>query len=89
MTNPLTKERLQEVCEENHYLAGQLISPTRWVALAQFLFTVGILEGDKTPIEIGYDRRFCYHDFVDALTALTEWKERNYEGKPLNYITEK
>ncbi len=81
---------LNKVCASNGYMAAQ-ISPEgdRWFALAQMLFTVGILHGTERDMEIGPAGRFCYHDYTAAIFALAEWKERGFKDKPLNYITEK
>lgn len=83
-------DKLRAVCDANHYMAPQ-VSPEgdRWFALAQMIYTVGILHGTERDMEIGPSGRFCYHDFADALVALAEWKERGFQDKPLNYITEK
>jgi hypothetical protein len=85
----IAQERLQTMCQTNGYFAPQITPRNTWVALHQFLYTVAILEGSERNMDIGYDRRWCYHDFPDAVEALAEWKERGFAGKPLNYITQK
>ena len=83
-------DKLREVCDLNDYMAPQ-ISPdgTRWFCLAGMMYTVGILHGTERDLEIGPAGRFCYPTYTAAVLALAEWKERGFEGKPLNYITEK
>lgn len=83
-------DKLKAICAANNYLAPQVSTDgTRWFCLAQMFFTVGILYGTERDMEIGPTGRFCYHDLGDAATALSEWKARGFEHKPLNYITEK
>lgn len=72
------------------YLAVQRIDDEHWCAIApHFLYTVAITRGGARDIDIGYERRWCYHDLVAATLALAEWKDRDFKDKPLNYITEK
>lgn len=81
--------KLKAMCDSNGYYAPQITSDNQWVCLAPFLFTVAIMRGTERDMDTGYERRWCYHDFPSAAIALAEWKERGFEGKPLNYITEK
>lgn len=44
----------------------------RWAAIQRFMFTFAIIVGrigDRT----GYDDRWCYHTYRDALHALEKW----------------
>jgi len=77
--------------ESNNYYCAHIIrdTPDRWVAIAKFIYTVGILEGSERDLETGYTRRFCYPDFDEAVVALLEWQGRAFKDKPLDYITEK
>jgi hypothetical protein len=82
-------DKLKAMCATNGYLAPQIIDDNNWCCLAPFLYTVAIMRGTERDMDTGYERRWCYHDFAAAVVALAEWKDRGFEGKPLNYITEK
>lgn len=82
-------DKLKAICEANGYLAPQITPDNRWLAIAQFIYTAGILHGTERDLEIGPSGRFCYHNIGDAAVAMAEWKDRDFKDKPLNYITEK
>lgn len=81
--------KIRRICDENGYMAPQIMPGDRWCAIAKFLFTTGIIHGDIATIDTTINGRFCYHTPTDAVAALLEWKERGFIGKPVNYITEK
>lgn len=82
-------EHFNEVMEREGYLAYRIIGPDRWVAIApHFIFTVAIVEGAGADLDFGYSRRWCYHDSHDAVVAMCEWYDRNFAGKPINWIRE-
>ncbi len=85
----IDKAKFDRIMKEEGYMAPQLISGDRWIALRQFLYTVAIVEGNEACLDFGYVRRFCYHNAEEAVTAMVEWMDRGYEDKPKHYITEK
>lgn len=66
----LEAERGQQVCDANGYMNYTRFANGRDAAITKLIFTYAIL-ADIT--EWGYGDRWCYHTYLDALLALTEW----------------
>lgn len=56
----------------------------QWIGVFRFIFTYGLVVGlDR----LGYQKRYCYHVYNDALVAVANW---DGEGDPPgNWIVEK
>lgn len=49
-----------------------------WVGTFQFMFTTAIIMG-RMGDHIGYEERWCYHEYEEAVKALEAW---DGEGEP-------
>lgn len=45
----------------------------RYVAIVNFVYTVGIISGERIHETIGYDDRWCYENMALAHKAFEEW----------------
>jgi hypothetical protein len=59
------------VWPENDYLIRRF-DDHRYVAIAPFIYTVGIIRGDLTD-KAGYSDRWCYKNVQEALVHATIW----------------
>lgn len=73
---------MTEECSE--YILPHETGDGRWVAIAPFLFTYGIISGPMANDEwrTGYDYRWCYASLIEAEIALAHWRAANYVGEP-------
>ncbi len=56
-------------------------------ALTPFVYTIGLC---CLVQESGcYEYRFCYHNLLEAQTALDDWAAKDFSGEPKNYIKRK
>jgi hypothetical protein len=58
--------------QECGYFLPRDLGDDRWAALAPFGFTTALLVGRQGDLS-GYEDRWCYHTFAQALAALLEW----------------
>lgn len=86
-----TAEQLK-ICEDNGYTDARVVDD-RLCALRQFMTTYGlVIDIDDT----GYQRRYCYENYLDAKDALDEWDgiahpsgpwiklKGTYQGQPID-----
>lgn len=75
-------DKQKEVLSENYkYWLDE--ENGRWAAIdTGLIYTVAIIDGPYRDAETGYQRRWCYNNAVDALSALAEWGGRKFEGEP-------
>jgi hypothetical protein len=74
---------LAKMVEVNGYSDGHLTPHGTYVCLSQFIFTIGIIEG-QVGDDYGYSRRWCYIPPL-AKPALEEWKGRKFEDEPVGW----
>ena len=58
-----------------------IVKPKFWVGIAPYNFTHGILLGYLGNY-YGYENRWCYHNYGDALKSLTDWEKSEFKGEP-------
>jgi hypothetical protein len=58
--------------DDEGYKDIKLLSPTKWAAINQFMFTHAIIVG-TVGNRTEYDDRWCYHDYKSAKAALDAW----------------
>jgi hypothetical protein len=56
--------------KENGYITAKLLATGKLAGISQFMFTYGLVSGIT---EYGYEMRWCYKSYLEALFALDEW----------------
>jgi len=56
------------------------------VGCFQFMYTHGIVCGITKDF---YNHRYCYHTRLDAVSALRDWQEIDFQGEPKDFIKRK
>jgi hypothetical protein len=68
-----------DICAANGYTDYVIFPDGQDACITKLRFTYAILAGiDRW----GYERRWCYESYADALRALAEWTTRDGEDEP-------
>lgn len=71
-----------DICAANGYTDYLVFPNGQDACITKLTFTYAILAGIE---RWGYDRRWCYETYTDALRGLVEWSMRNGEGEPTGW----
>lgn len=68
-------ENLIELLKNEGYTDFKYIENVGLCAINRFMFTHGLLVDLST---IGYDRRYCFHSYEEALNSLNNWDGKDH-----------
>lgn len=70
---------LRSLVDDEKYVGVMNLPAIGWCGLQSFVYTWGLVVG-MTPG--GYERRYCYENFSDALEGLRTWSGANHPAGP-------
>lgn len=59
--------------EDCHYPAVKILGEGRYAAIYPFIYTHAIILVTRRGYDTGYEDRWCYHTYEDALVAMAVW----------------
>lgn len=83
----IMNDDILKIAKENNYEHLFYIKNKGICCIARFIFTTAILYNIN---EIGYEGRYCFHTYKEALASLIYWKENpELKHPPGNWIKHK